>query len=185
MADTETYTHVDRPAAGAVVRDLMAAVVSGQIAGLAMLATMMIVAAARGHPILEPLRGIAAIAMGTSGFPAGPGPVLLGLVLHLFGFSLLWSLAFGFLVRFADRRHPLNVTAIGLDERYGSALYGLLVGMASNLIDVIIVMPVIAQDAAWTDTFIGFKSWIYHFVFGLGLATFPWVRQRMFGSLEG
>lgn len=171
------------PGFGARARDWVAAVVTGQLAGAAMLVTMMAFAVAEGGGVLDPLRAIGSIGHGDGGLRDGADAVLAGLLLHQLGFTLFWSLVFGALTRNTDRRDLFAVTAFGFDDAYGAAVMGLLVGMASNLVDVVVVMPAIAQDAEWTSFFLGIRSWVYHLVFGLGLATFPFVRARLFGRV--
>jgi hypothetical protein len=166
---------------GARARDWVAAVVTGQLAGAAMLVTMMLFAVAEGGRALDPLRAIGSIVHGDARLREGAEAVVGGLLLHQLGFTLFWSLVFGALTRDTDRRDAFAVTTLGFDDAYGTAVLGLLVGMASNLVDVVVVMPALAQGAEWTGFFLGIRSWVYHLAFGLGLATFPFVRARLFG----
>ncbi|MFN7145731.1 MAG: hypothetical protein ACK4YP_18295 [Myxococcota bacterium] len=180
MESSDAEVPVADMGAGVRARDAVAAIVTGQLAGLAMLATMMIFAALEGMALLDPLRAIGSIVFGVSGLRPGAETVWVGLIVHQFVFSLFWSLVFAALVQQASRRNLFSVTALGFGDPWGAAILGLLVGMTSNLLDVVIVMPAIAQDAAWIDMFLGLKSWFCHFVFGVVLATFPWVRQSLF-----
>lgn len=165
---------------GVRARDTVAAIVTGQLAGLAMLVMMTIFALLEGFESLDPLRAIGSIVFGVSGLRPGAETVWVGLIVHQLVFSLFWSLVFATLVQQASRRNLFSVTALGFGDPWGAAILGLLVGMSSNLLDVVIVMPAIAQDAVWTHMFLGLKSWFCHLVFGLVLATFPWVRQWLF-----
>jgi hypothetical protein len=163
----------------ASARDFVAALATGQLAGLAMLFVMTAVAVLDGHGVLYPLRAIGS--MGWPTLQAGAGPVLLGLLVHQLGFTLLWSLVFAGLVRWADRKNPFAVTAFGFSDHYGAALLGLLVGLGSNLVDVIALLPAFAKDEPWTNLFLGVRSWVYHLVFGLVLGGWPIVRRWIFG----
>jgi len=171
-----------RVSAGSRARDMVAAVVTGQFAGLAMLGTMMLFALGEGRDVLDPLRAIGSIGYGSASLVDGGPTLALGLVMHQFGFTLFWSFVFGFLLRNATRRNVFSVTALGMEDDWGTAVLGPLVGMVSNLIDVVVVMPAIAQDAAWTELFLGLRSWCYHLVFGIGLAFFPLIRRWLFGD---
>lgn len=181
MADrTDVDLDVPRHTYAARARDMIAAIVTGQFAGLAMLATMMIVATLRQEDVLTPLRAIGSIAYGTSEMRAGWSTVVAGFFLHQLGFTFFWSVVYGALAQRANRRDPVDVTALGLDDRFGVVALGPLVGMGSQLIDVVVVMPAIAQGAEWTHVFLGMWGVLYHLVFGLGLATYPWVRRWLY-----
>lgn len=176
-ADTPSDPTVHTPG-----RDVLAAVATGQFAGLGMLAAMMAGSVLQGLPVLQPIRSIGSILYPTGDLQGGSSPLFLGLVVHQLGFSLSWSLAYAALVRFADRRHIWNLIAIGLGGVWGAAALGPLVGMASQVVDVLLAMQWVAPGEAWTHTFLGLWSWVYHLVFGLGLAAFPFVRRRLFPS---
>ncbi len=164
-------------------KDNIAAVVTGQAAGLAMLGTMILIAVAQGHPWHEPLYAIGSLAYLLSGITAPASPVV-GFVVHQFGFVVFWSLVFGMLAHHASRREMLSVTAVGMEDPWGVASLGPIVGVVSQTMDVVIVMPMITQDAAWAHIFLGISGWIFHLVFGIVLMAFPWVRRWMFPQRE-
>ena len=163
-------------------RDLAAALVTGQVAGMAMLVAMMAFALLQGREWVDPLRAIGSMLFLEPILQPGAGVVVLGFIVHQFGFTLFWSLVYAALVGSADRRHPWHVTALGLGGRFGMAAIGPLVGMAAQLVDVLVLMPNVAQGADWTHVFTGVGSWAYHLLFGFGLALFPWVRRGFFGA---
>ncbi|MFZ5481064.1 MAG: hypothetical protein ACOZNI_30155 [Myxococcota bacterium] len=156
-------------------RDLVAAVVTGQFAGLVMLAAMMV-----GHGLflsgdpLLPLRAIGSIAYGEAALRGDAAALTVGFLVHMLGPTLFWSLVFGVLVRATNLRDGVGVAALGP-----------LVGMASQLVDVDLLLPPLARDVSWTSEFLGIKSWFWHLVFGLALTTFPRVYAWLFPADNG
>ncbi|HET9551485.1 MAG TPA: hypothetical protein VFP50_00820, partial [Anaeromyxobacteraceae bacterium] len=102
------------------------------------------------------------------------GAVLVGLVLHQAGPSLAWGLAYGAILHATDRRSGAVAVLIGA-----------AVGLASQAIDVNLVMPVAMRALhghdLWAENVPALWSWAAHLVFGLSLACFPEVMRRLAG----
>lgn len=148
--------------------DVLAALVTGQLAGFVMLAATMI-----AHPLfldapaIQPLQVIATIASGAPGLRDDPAAPLLGFVVHQFVLTVAWSLVFAALLRISRLRTGAGVVAVGL-----------IVGFVSHAVDVDWLLAPLRQ-ADWSGELLGVGSWFWHLLFGLGLGLFPWVRGRV------
>jgi hypothetical protein len=154
-------------------RDVLTAVVTGQLAGLIMAAVMMIVFTLLGKGPLFPVQVIGSVVFGDVALQGLHVPALLtGLVVHQLGAALLWSVGFGFVLH-------------ALDARRGIALVALAVatGLLSQIVDVNLAMPTVMNALhghdIWAEQVPALWSWAAHLVFGLGLASFPWVQDRL------
>ncbi len=131
-------------------RQLAAGAIAGQISGLIMAVVMM--------AVFTIFLGRAAL--------------LAGLVLHQAGPSLAWGLVFGGVL-------------YAFDIRRGAALVliGAITGLASQVVDVNLVLPAAMKALhghdIWAEQVPAFWSWAAHLVFGLGLAVFPWVNDKL------
>lgn len=155
-------------------RDIVAAVVTGQIAGLTMLGSMMIAHAIFfGGDAWMPLRVIGSIVLGETSLRGDATTLLAGFLMHQFVVTLAWSVVFGVLVRVTGLRHGAGIAALGP-----------MVGMASQLVDVGALVPSSVLQASWTAELLGMTSWFWHVVFGVTLCAFPWVRTRLFPGVD-
>lgn len=148
--------------------DLAAGALAGQLAGLVMAAVVMVVFTAfLGKGPLFPVQVIGSLLFGEAALHGLHLPSLLaGLVLHQAGPSLAWGLAFGGLA------HALQ------PRRAGLVALGLAVGVASQLLDVGLLVPAAMKALQgrdlWAANVPAFWSWAAHLVFGLSLAILPW-----------
>jgi hypothetical protein len=177
MAQAQTAVSNELQAVSSPGRHLAAGAIAGQISGLVMAVVVMAVFTLfLGKGPLYPVQVIGSFVFGDVAIQGFHLPALLaGLVLHQAGPSLAWGLAFGGL-------------AYVLDLRRGAAVViaGAIVGLASQIVDVNLVMP-IAMKALhghdiWAEQVPAFWSWAAHLVYGLGLGIFPWVYGKLGGS---
>jgi len=121
---------------------------------------------------LHPVQVIGSLVFGEAALSGLHLPaVLAGLVLHQAGPSLAWGLAFGALVHATSPR------------RGGLLLLGAAVGVLSQLVDVGVLVPVAMRALhgrdLWAEQVPALWSWAAHLVFGLSLACFPWILDRL------
>jgi hypothetical protein len=160
-------------AAGAALRrELLPAVVTGQIAGLVMAVVVMAVFTMLGKGPLFPVQVIGSIAFGDAALAGFHLPALLtGLVVHQSA-ALAWSLVFA-----------LVVSRTGARGAGAAAAAGLAVGLASQLVDVNLAMPPIMRALhghdLWAENVPAHWSWAAHAVFGLTFALYPAVADRL------
>jgi len=155
-------------------RQLAAGAIAGQISGLIMAVVMMAVFTIfLGKGPLSPVQVIGSFIFGDAALQGFNLPALLaGLVLHQAGPSLAWGLVFGGVL-------------YAFDIRRGAALVliGALDGLASQVVDVNLVLPAAMKALhghdIWAEQVPAFWSWAAHLVFGLGLAIFPWVNDKL------
>jgi hypothetical protein len=177
MAQAQAQTLSNEVHAAAAIspnRHLASGAIAGQISGLVMAVVMMAVFTLfLGKGPLFPVQVIGSFVFGDAAVQGFHLPALLaGLVLHQAGPSLLWGVVFGGL-------------AYALDLRRGAATLalGVIVGLASQVVDVNLVMPAAMKALhghdIWAEQVPAFWSWAAHLVFGLGLATFPWVYSKL------
>jgi hypothetical protein len=178
MAYAHAASHHDLHAspAGSLGRDLAAGAIAGQIAGLVMAVVVMAVFTLfLGKGPLFPVQVIGSFLLGDAALQGvNVGAILAGLVLHQAGPALAWGLAYGAILHATDRRTGAAVVVIGA-----------AVGLASQAIDVNLVMPVAMRALhghdLWAENVPAFWSWAAHLVFGLALACFPEVLRRLAG----
>lgn len=157
-------------------RDLFAAIITGQISGLIMAVVVMLVFTIfLGKGPLYPVQVIGSVIFGDAALVGFHLPAFLaGLVLHQAGPALFWAVAFGLLVSTVEIRDGLGLLAIGA-----------LIGLLSQVVDVMIVLPPVMKALhghdLWAEQVPAFWSWAAHLVYGLGLALFPWVSRRARG----
>ena len=158
-------------------RYLAAGAIAGQIAGLVMAVVMMAVFTIfLGKSPLYPVQVIGSFVFGDAALQGFHLPALLaGLVLHQAGPSLFWGVVFGGILYAFDLRRGGTVVLIGA-----------LTGLASQAIDVNLVIPAAMKALhghdIWAEQVPAFWSWAAHLVFGLGLAVFPWVHGKLAAS---
>jgi hypothetical protein len=156
-----------------IYEDLRSAIITGQISGLIMAVVVMLVFTLfLGHGPLYPVQVIGSLVYGEAaleGFNAGA--FVAGLLLHQLGPSLFWAIVFG-----------LTVHATGVRRGAGLVAMGLAVGIASQVIDVNLLMGPIMRGLhgrdIWAAEVPAFWSWAAHAVFGIGLGLFAIVDQK-------
>lgn len=157
-----------------LARDALTGALAGQIAGLVMAVVVMAVFTLfLGKGPLFPVQVIGSIVFGDAALEGvHVGALLAGLVVHQAGPSLLWGLVFGVLVHETHARRGAKLV-----------LLGLAVGVASQIIDVELLLPPIMTALhghdIWAEHVPSFWSWAAHVVFGVGLLSFPWVARRL------
>lgn len=151
---------------GSLRRDLVAALVSGQFAGLVMLGAMMLshLLFLSGDAFM-PLSIIGSVVTDQQTLRTDVWTTLAGFFAHQLGPTLFWSVVFGVLV---------HVTKLG--EGIGVAALGPMVGLASMLVDVQALLMRAADTPDWVGGILGVRSWIWHLIFGISLCVFPKVR---------
>jgi hypothetical protein len=172
MSQTAAVT-LSHPSDRSSRRDLVAAVLTGQIAGLVMAVVVMAVfTIVLGKSPLLPVQVIGSFIFGEAATTGFQLPALLaGLVLHQ-GAALAWSLVFA-----VAARRLASPTLVA------SVVLGTSVGLLSQLIDVNLIMPT-AMNAwhgrdLWALHVPAFWSWAAHLVFGLSFAVYPVVVRRL------
>jgi hypothetical protein len=166
---------VRRPAFG---RELIAGVQAGQVAGLAMAATLMAVFSAfLGKSPFYPLQIIAGSVLGEDAIGRLDARTLVvGVFVHQLGPALLWGIVFGVVVWLTKPRRSVTLMELGL-----------FVGVLSQIIDVHLLLPLLSGGFSdhfprfgpllranlWTHVPIA-ASWLAHLVFGVALSLYPW-----------
>jgi hypothetical protein len=158
---------IHAPVSHPLRRDLTAAVITGQVAGLIMAIVIMAVFALfLGKSPLYPVQVIGAFVFGDKalqGFQIGA--LLMGLVLHQLGPALFWSLVFG-----------LGIHLFHIRSGTALLLLGIIIGLVSQVVDVNLILPVAMQSLQghniWAEQVPNFWSWAAHVVYGLSLALF-------------
>jgi hypothetical protein len=145
------------------------AFVSGQAAGLVMLAVAMVLATLRGRSPLNPLQVFTALIMGD-----GPlqklswSSVLPGFLAHQAGPTIVWSKVFGGVVGFSLR--PFSAKR--------AVILGALVGALALFVDGYLLMPGIQRQLngrnLWAQNVPLWVAWVTHLSFGVSLGFFYW-----------
>ena len=165
---------------GSLRRELAAGVISGQIAGLIMAVVIMAVFTVfLGKGPLYPVQVIGSFIFGDAALVGFQWPAFVaGLLLHQLGPALAWSLVFA-----------LVIHRLGVSRGAGLVAIGAAIGLASQAVDVNLVMPramtALHGHDIWAREVPAFWSWAAHLVYGLGLATFPWAYRRVGGRNAG
>ncbi len=155
-------------------RDALAGVVAGQVAGLMMAVVVMAVFTLfLGKGPLYPVQVIGSFVFGDAALSGFHLPALVaGLLLHQLGPSLVWGGAFGLLAHSLSLRRGAGLAALALG-----------VGVASQIVDVNLVLPfafrALHGHDIWAEQVPAFWSWAGHVVFGLALLSYPAVRERI------
>lgn len=170
-------TDKDAPAPGSPLRaHLLAGIVAGQVAGLAMAAAVMLgFGVVVGTSALLPFQVVGSLLFGQAAMvhEAHVPAFLAGLAIHQLGPSLGWGLVMGagsYAVR-AVRGTQVLVLGLGI-------------GIAAQVIDVNFALGMAYQVAGIRDIWLqhapSLWSWLAHFLFGLVLAlTYPWAWTRL------
>lgn len=154
-------------------RDVLAGALAGQIAGLVMAVVVMAVFTfVLGQGPLFPVQVIGSFVFGDAALDGvHGGAIVAGLLLHQLGPALFWGLVFGALVSRMELRGSRLVFA------------GVAVGVASQVVDVHLILPFLMKALhghdLWAEHVPVLWSWAAHIVYGLALASFPWVVGRL------
>lgn len=148
---------------------MFTSLVSGQAAGLVMLAVTMSLAVLRGKSALHPLQVFTALALGEPALhQVSVNSVLPGFLAHQLGPSVLWSKVFGLVVGLSPSRF----------RRSRAVLLGALVGVLALVIDGYVLMPGIQRQLnghnLWAENVPHWVSWTTHLTFGVALGWFYW-----------
>ncbi|MCA1663867.1 MAG: hypothetical protein LC659_06300 [Myxococcales bacterium] len=173
-ASSATATTADAPDARGASEELVPAIITGQLAGLIMAVVVIFVFVAfLGKGPLYPVQVIGSLLFGDAALHGiHVGAVIAGLLLHQGGPALFWSLVFG-----------LAVHAWRIEDSARLAALGVAVGVASQLVDVDLVLPPLMRALhghdIWAAEVPAFWSWAAHVVYGLALGLlFTSVRRR-------
>jgi hypothetical protein len=154
--------------------ELVPAIITGQIAGLIMAVVVIAVFVLfLGKGPLYPVQVIGSLLFGDAALHGiNVGAVVAGLLLHQGGPALFWSLVFGLAVHQWRLAGTARLVALGV-----------AVGVASQLIDVNLILPPVMRALhgrdIWAAEVPAFWSWAAHIVYGLALGLcFTSVRRR-------
>jgi len=158
----------------AVVTNLWASLLGGQVAGLVFAVFLMVVyPIVLGRSILDPLRIMGALFRGPDvAHNGGAGAIILGLIANQV-VALLWSLVYWVISAFSRERFTLN----------HAMMLGFIIGGFAVLLDVYAIMPVFQRGVngvnVWARNVWPIYDWLAHAAFGLslGLAFFGFRNQ--------
>lgn len=141
---------------------LFTAKFAGQLAGVAMVLCLMgAFGIFLGRSAFFPLQLLAGLVLGEEALrQSGPRTMLVGLLAHQLGPSLLWSKLFGLAVGYL-RGPPSLLTSIGI---------GLAVGLVALILDVYVLLPPVQQLMhgvnVWAEHVPRGWAWAGHLVYG-------------------
>lgn len=153
-------------------KSLTAGIITGQIAGLIMAVVVMIVFTILGKGPLYPVQVIGSALLGESALQGvNITAILVGLVLHQAGPSLLWGIIFGLIAK-----------STNIDSSSKSLTVGLLVGVIS-MVGPYLLIPAIMNTLhgvdIWNREVPMFWDWAAHIVFGASFILHPTVMQKL------
>jgi hypothetical protein len=148
-------------------RDIVAAVLTGQVAGLIMAVAMVVVfAAVLGRAWYEPVQVIGSFVFGGAALPGHfvLRAFVMGLLIHQLVASFLWSLVFGFAMSRMEATW-MNALAAGLG-----------IGVVSQVLDGQLLVPFLMTafhgHDLWSENVPATWSWVSHLVFGAAFVLF-------------
>ena len=172
------------PVTGAHYARLAASLVSGVVASLVggvAMAVVMIVAftTIRHTGLLYALRPIGAFLYGDRMFWAPrPAMYVAAAALH-FGVCALWGVVFAFVATLLRAEQSIG----------GALLVGIVVGLASQIIDISFVTPALMDslwgEDLWTARVPAAYSWLGHVAFGLSFALAPLLFRGLWARWSG
>lgn len=150
---------------------MLSGIITGQIAGLIMAVVVMLVFTILGKGPFFPVQVIGSMALGESAL-VGTNlfAVLVGVLLHQLGPSLLWGVVFGFIAA----KLPVKSTADSLKA-------GLAVGVISMVGPYLLIpflMNAFHGADYWNQNVPMFWDWAAHIVFGASFVVYPKIRAR-------
>ncbi|HEX8950751.1 MAG TPA: hypothetical protein VF945_02850 [Polyangia bacterium] len=175
MSTQATTARAGADEAQGASEELVPAIITGQLAGLIMAVVVVLVFVLfLGKGPLYPVQVIGSLLFGDAALQGtNLAAVVAGLLLHQGGPALFWSLVFGL---------ALHHWRVGGTVRL--AALGAAVGVASQLVDVNLLLPPIMRALhgrdIWAAEVPAFWSWAAHVVYGLSLGLlFTSVRRRL------
>ncbi|MEZ4744406.1 MAG: hypothetical protein R3B45_18460 [Bdellovibrionota bacterium] len=152
---------------------LISGIITGQLAGLIMAVVVMAVFAIfLGKSPLFPVQVIGSTIVGESalhGFHFGA--LLLGLILHQAGPSLLWGTVYGLIASKLSEVENLKALQIGIGVG--------LVSMVGPYFLIPLVMKSLHGVDFWNQEVPMFWDWAAHLVFGASFALYPTVFKKL------
>lgn len=150
-----------------VMRNLMAGVLTAEMAALFMAAVMMAAfAISLGKNPLFPVQVIGAFLLGDSAIETlSVQAVAAGLALHMLGPAIFWGVCFGAIVNFLNVCRGATVIVLGLG-----------IGIMSQIVDVSVasgLFTLVHGHDIWAENVPALWSWTAHLVFGLSLGLYP------------
>lgn len=152
--------------------ELLTGLVAGQLAGLVMVAFVMVVSVMdlHKHPLF-PGQVIGSALIGESGLVGLHLPAaVVGFLFHQLGPSLIWGAVFGVMLWAFDGRRGGRLPVLALQ-----------IGLLSQLIGVYLVLPSLFRGLrghdTWNEQFPMFWSWVANLVFCLSLLIWPMVQE--------
>lgn len=150
---------------------MLAGIISGQIAGLIMAVVVMLVFTILGRGPFFPVQVIGSMALGESALHGSNlFAVLVGVLLHQLGPSLLWGVVFGFIA-----------AKFQIKDSKESLLMGLAVGVISMVGPYLLIpflMNAFHGADYWNQNVPMFWDWAAHIVFGASFVVYPTIRKR-------
>lgn len=151
---------------------MLSGIISGQIAGLIMAVVVMLVFTILGKGPFFPVQVIGSMALGESALQGTNFlAILVGVLLHQLGPSLLWGIVFGFVA-----------AKFQIKDSKESLLMGLAVGVIS-MVGPYLLIPTLMNffhgADYWNQNVPMFWDWAAHIVFGASFVVYPAIRKRV------
>lgn len=151
---------------------MFAGIVTGQIAGLIMAVVVMAVFTILGKGPLYPVQVIGSALLGESALiGVNITAILVGLILHQLGPSLLWGFIFG-----------LCAKKFSADTTTSALILGLVIGVIS-MVGPYLLIPFVMNTLhgvdIWNREVPMFWDWAAHMVFGASFALFPKIQHKL------
>jgi hypothetical protein len=152
---------------------VLSGIVTGQLAGLIMAVVVMIVFTVfLGKGPLYPVQVIGSALLGESALPGiNVGAILVGLVLHQAGPSLLWGFVFGLLA-----------SKLSIQTTQGALKLGAVIGVVA-MVGPYLLIPAIMNTLhgvdIWNREVPMFWDWAAHIVFGLSFGLYPAIVKKL------
>jgi hypothetical protein len=159
---------------------LVASVIASMV-GATLMAIVLTVAFLRydGRPLYYPLQIIGTFLFGDVSLISPRWEIYPTAAALHFGVCAFWGLAFAF-----------AATRLRVDKSIGgSIMLGLVVGTASQIVDIDLIAPALQNRLwghdLWSENVPPVFSWLGHIVFGLSFAVFPFVFRRLWIRFSG
>jgi hypothetical protein len=159
-----------------VVRDVGAAMLAGQLAGVGACALLMLgYAALLDEGVTHPLRAMASFVLGDGAFDADNWfAPLLGFAFVQIVPVFLWSVMFGLWVTLFEARRGWSLLFLCFT-----------VAILAQLVNVDLLAPLWLEAAwghdTWAENVPMRWSWLANLAFGMGLMSFPWAYETLWG----
>lgn len=151
---------------------IFASLVTGQVAGLIMAVVVMAVFTILGKGPLYPVQVIGSALLGESALVGvNLTAILVGLILHQLGPSLLWGFIFGL----CAKKFSADTTASALILGLGIGV----ISMVGPYLLIPFVMNTLHGVDIWNREVPMFWDWAAHMVFGASFALFPRIQYKL------